>query len=387
MISTAQPAAGLTITLAADTSMDYKAPVVISDKETKPKKEKPNLHLIWLGSPVQTGGRDHVARIKQWEALNKDYQVTVWVDAKHEVDANKKFEATTIIVKSVETLKLSAGLKALVERFVETRADKLIPNYAAASDVLRFKILNDFNGWYVDTDIEPIDISEIKINPMFNFYFYGDREDNLVTALSPCVLFAGANNFLTTKAMLLLEYLSKFMTDEHIKLIRNGTASLRALSTMNSTGAILRYALANISYKGEPVLEITGSKDRFIANLSNYDSVCSVFENNLEQSWILKSYDFMHSTPLDGIILDPGHDAMMSGGDLSKEHGLIDSIYIMRRMLPSCVSQVNISSPPASPTFFAASKKSPDSLSSEKVLEASSQPKPVTAAATLTASA
>jgi hypothetical protein len=254
------------------------------DKKTGAVKNEKNLHLIWLGSTIRA---NHLVRLEKWKALNPEYQITVWVDEKYESAIKDQFKNKNLNAKAITALDLSKNLQELVTKFTQSRDDKLLPNYAAASDILRFKILHDFNGWYVDTDIEPVDLSKIKINPDFNFLFVGKQENEKATILAPSVMFSGSDSLLAQKGLKACESLIAILTDQYIKVIRSNQASIRCLSTMETTGGILRFVLAKIFVNGKPLIEALNMFDGKINDSNLYDTLCVNFNSNLEQSWVL----------------------------------------------------------------------------------------------------
>ena len=80
------------------------------------------IHQIWLGSPVPDAYKKW---IKSWKRLNPDYEYRLWTD------------------EDVASLKLP-----------NQEAYNSISNPGPKSDILRFHILRQFGGIYVDTDFE-----------------------------------------------------------------------------------------------------------------------------------------------------------------------------------------------------------------------------------------
>lgn len=283
---------------------------------TQTNQLEQNINLFWSGSLLRP---KHIERIKEWKKLNKDkgYTVTVWVDACHESEIKDQLKDKEIQVKTKDTLKLSDNLLGLVKKLTEAREDKLLPNYAAASDVYRFIILQALGGWYVDTDITPIDLSNIKINSNLNFYINASRKENDITHLSPSVIASSTNNVLSAKAIEFLEKLAIKANEDLIKGIRSNTASIRMISTFVSTGFALRGALGKIKVNDISILETLNENDNKTFNTDIFDSIATFFQNNLEQSWILQNVVHHQGQttvfPLSGITLDEDYINSMSG--------------------------------------------------------------------------
>lgn len=104
------------------------------------------LHFIWLGSPVPEPYRANIAAIA---ALNRDYQVCVWVDDQSQASAQA---CQGCRVRRVDPVLQDAPEEArAIYRLAVSKAGYR-PNYAAASDILRMLVLFAEGGVYLDTD-------------------------------------------------------------------------------------------------------------------------------------------------------------------------------------------------------------------------------------------
>ena len=285
------------------------------DSEVKPEAIHKNIHLIWLGSIVRS---HHIERIKEWKKTNPAATVTLWVDAEFQAEINKQFPDAQITIKSVTLLQVPEPLANWIHALTEARDDESVPNFAAASDIYRFLILNDFGGWYVDTDIFPFEVSAIKINQQFQFHIFATRKDKNLNELSPCVIASKPKSILTLQALKNLMLLCELYNDkEHNFMIRNNIASIRMFSTFITTGYALRSALRKITIDGQPIISLRNSNT--IANTALFDEIALRHECILEQSWILPKPIFRpnFTRALPGIMLDAPYWAMVQGASFS----------------------------------------------------------------------
>lgn len=126
-------------------------------REPTPSADKKNIHFIWFGAAMHAKAVDTV---KQWRAFlntvekahQADFQITVWVD---------KVGSSPEAIRQME--REFAGIAVLrdvtesgySDDIVRYQIDRLRPNYAASSDVVRFRALKTDRGLYLDTDIVP----------------------------------------------------------------------------------------------------------------------------------------------------------------------------------------------------------------------------------------
>jgi len=155
------------------------APVATTNTEV----EK-NIHIIWMGSPLRNA---HLERIRSWRALNPSYQLYIWAQQEFKTEIQAQSTGTNAEVHLIDELDFLPGTKQFLAKLIEKRQDGLPANYAADSDCYRVKIVHDFGGWYVDTDITPVDLSKIKISPLFNFIINASRKSFILNELSPSV--------------------------------------------------------------------------------------------------------------------------------------------------------------------------------------------------------
>jgi hypothetical protein len=119
------------------------------------------IHLIWLGKMIPNSkDRPYLNRVLKWHRINPDYEVNLWFtsktlgrSAKAQMGELQAAAANAIVLHDIDgDDKLLVGLD---DSFASEVFNKL-PNYGAASDILRVAILIKFGGIYFDTDIEPV---------------------------------------------------------------------------------------------------------------------------------------------------------------------------------------------------------------------------------------
>lgn len=106
------------------------------------------IHFIWAGGKKPLPERD-IKVIQEWQDKNPDFQIWLWIDkatTSSQVFKNYKQECPWITLKDITEEKM-------VDEFIRYEIDRLIPNYGASSDLLRYKILYQFGGAYFDTDV------------------------------------------------------------------------------------------------------------------------------------------------------------------------------------------------------------------------------------------
>lgn len=116
------------------------------------------LHFIWVGArPVSDAG---LGNIKKWMTINPEFQVFLWVDrvaTPPEVLENyvlqPKYFHTEIAAERLVLMDITEHNMVSPEARYEI--DRLRPNYGAASDSLRYRILHRYGGAYYDCDIVP----------------------------------------------------------------------------------------------------------------------------------------------------------------------------------------------------------------------------------------
>ncbi|MCB1828155.1 MAG: hypothetical protein KDH94_06975, partial [Coxiellaceae bacterium] len=125
--------------------------------EPVPSIDKNNIHFIWFGAAMHAKAVDTV---KQWRAFldavqkahDTKFEISIWVDkVGSSPEAIKQMEqefAGIATLRDVTELGFSDDI-------VRYQIDRLRPNYAASSDVVRFRILKKERGLYLDTDIVP----------------------------------------------------------------------------------------------------------------------------------------------------------------------------------------------------------------------------------------
>ena len=106
-----------------DTVATLAAPTLCKYREPAHEAEIPKvIHTVWLGEEMPKEYSDYM---EQWRVLNPEYEVKVW---------------------SEEDIP-SLGIQHLVDQAL---------TYAGKADVMRFHILRDHGGYYIDTDMKPL---------------------------------------------------------------------------------------------------------------------------------------------------------------------------------------------------------------------------------------
>jgi len=194
-----------------------------------------SLNLIWTGSELSN---EHVSRIKLWKKKNLHVGVYVWVDSEFINSTVNQLNDNHIQVKCLSGIVLSGPISDLVQKL----SDKTlmgVANYAAKSDILRFFILEQYPGWYVDTDVLPIYLSIRRTQCVING---GDAYT------CPDVLFIPRGHKALRIARNYLDALARQLDDTSISLIRNTNIAVRYWSTtllVGGTGYAIRLKLAH----------------------------------------------------------------------------------------------------------------------------------------------
>lgn len=280
----------------------------VSPAKSLDKTLEKEIHLVWLGSVLRP---NHLERMVNWKKLNPQHRVTVWIDAKFDEPVKKQVGNTDIELKHVSSLPMSVNVSQVISQLVGVRQDLLPPNFAAASDIYRFYILNLAGGWYVDTDVKPIKLDEILIGPQIKLCLFIQNSNYAKGHPAPSVIGASSKNNLMKLSIETIEDLSHQLTEEDIKYIRSNQASERIVATENMTGGILDIALRNLKIEGKPIYGKGVKSD--ILNL-----ISRAFESGFEKTWIYKNppregAPISDLIPIDGIQLDDNHIKVKTG--------------------------------------------------------------------------
>ena len=111
------------------------------------------IHFIWAGGEKLLP-EINIERIKAWAVKNPDFEVWLWIDnkttSKEKLNvyySQYKFsEYPKIILKDITQ-------EEVVDEYSRYHIDKLVPNYGASGDLLRYSILFKIGGAYFDSDI------------------------------------------------------------------------------------------------------------------------------------------------------------------------------------------------------------------------------------------
>ncbi len=267
-------------------------------------QKKANINVVWLGSHLR---EKHANRAEDWDKFNPNYQICYYVDSEFFAAVCNQLVGTTINVKKIEEIHLQDNVKSLFTKLTEKRADNLLPNYAAATDVCRFNL----DGWYFDIDINPFDVSKIEIDPQYNCLINASSPDKKkVHTLSISAFFMNREHPIAKKVQEYFTLLSNDITDDHIKLIRSTIASNRLHATFASTGFCLRGALGKISVKEQQaiisVLGLTRTENN-INEIEVFNRISMMFGSDPEQTWILKDKTISTTEAIPGIVLDDNY--------------------------------------------------------------------------------
>lgn len=269
-----------------------------------------NIHIVWMGSELR---EKHLQRIIQWKKLNSKYEIIIWIEPQFEAVITKQLEEQNIRIKLLSSLDISKNVEQIINKFIEPREDKSTANYAAACDLYRFIILKKCGGWYSDIDIEPIDVSKIKINKNLNFHINSSRLDDTIKQLSPSLIASYSKSALMTVSEKMIAAFCREFNEKQLSLVRSPFASRRMLSTHTTTGYILRACLGKIIVNGFPIIEVQNDFDNTTRIPEVFDSISSEFINNFEQSWIIDRINNKIVFPIKGITLDDDYVHLLSG--------------------------------------------------------------------------
>jgi hypothetical protein len=110
--------------------------------------DKKLIHFVWTGTQAQPATM--TSAIKKFAELNPSCQVVVWTEGK--------------------LLASNPGTACQMPNVAARDIEKIAPAYGAASDVVRYKILHECGGVYLDLDTQakaPIPDSVFSGTPLF----------------------------------------------------------------------------------------------------------------------------------------------------------------------------------------------------------------------------
>jgi hypothetical protein len=125
------------------------------------------LHYIWIGDKIP---QKYLKNISDFAKVNSDYEVKVWTDHSNlfaNLPSSVKIEKIDRVFPRIPKQLLDYFLREMQAPGHATPG--LIPNYAAASDILRYQILRLEGGIYLDTDIsiQPSNTTEAPLSGKF----------------------------------------------------------------------------------------------------------------------------------------------------------------------------------------------------------------------------
>jgi hypothetical protein len=118
------------------------------------------IHFAWVG--VYEMPEENLMRVLQWQQVNPSFDVWLWVDkVGTEEETWQAYDAR--FQKAKELLGCPADLKipcvkciekeAISDIFIRYEIGRSQPNYGAASDLIRYKVLYEYGGAYFDSDV------------------------------------------------------------------------------------------------------------------------------------------------------------------------------------------------------------------------------------------
>lgn len=128
----------------------------------KSQQSKPNLtidkliHFVWAGGRMM--GADKQDVVLKWANANPEYEVNIWIDSK--TTSNEELEnfiRDTLDKSQHKNIKLrDIVAENLDDEYVRYEIDGTRKNYGGSSDKLRYTILYQNGGLYVDADVLPV---------------------------------------------------------------------------------------------------------------------------------------------------------------------------------------------------------------------------------------
>jgi len=117
------------------------------------------IHFVWVGSS-RAMPDTNLESLIDWARQNPGFEISLWVDKESQPFPLDKYYTETITKLGGTELLKRIKVKDISEEEVSTKyvryeIDRLRPNYGAASDLLRYRILHKFGGAYFDSDIKP----------------------------------------------------------------------------------------------------------------------------------------------------------------------------------------------------------------------------------------
>lgn len=280
------------------------------------------IHLIWHGGPMRP---THIERVIEWKKKNPDYQVYVYADEVFKTQIEDQFKRTDLEINifSINSL----GIQDQVTQFINTLMQKKgldVPNFSAPSDITRFYALQK-GGWYVDTDIMPIDLNTISIDPEFKCFIYASRNNNEIRMLAPSIIAVDKNHVLTHMAIAISKVMSKqlLLKDHIISAINSQDNPTRLDVTLYTTGYILSFALRKLlDINGNPLLRSRAPYFNVtIPNITLFDRIApeettKKFKNLNEKSWLYEDPGIIETESFDEQSVWHKSDAIHASTDI-----------------------------------------------------------------------
>jgi hypothetical protein len=157
------------------------------------------IHFVWAGGD-ENMPKSSIEVVTLWAEANPSFDVIIWVDAwdkDKELFSEKKLGK--ILLHYQERFMLhginvflndipheyNKDAKApiiirditqyqMVNKPIRYEIDKVIPNYGSSSDILRYRILYNYGGVYIDSDVSPGQDSLLTC-PLFSEAYEGHR--------------------------------------------------------------------------------------------------------------------------------------------------------------------------------------------------------------------
>lgn len=132
------------------------------------------IHFIWAGGKKPLGERELLVS-ENWHKKNPDFQIWLWVD--RSTTPGYVFEEYNKRCPWMQLKDITE--EKMTDEYIRYEINRLVPNYGASSDLLRYKILYHFGGAYFDLDVHPGD------TPLNNLDCFSSPANSLILLIDP----------------------------------------------------------------------------------------------------------------------------------------------------------------------------------------------------------
>lgn len=239
------------------------------------------IHFIWLGGFLQ---QKHQDRIKKWQRLNPEYTVCLWVNknilSEAETERFLNFCQTNKITLH-DTIELYSNMDVEVGLWLNYCLTLHPRNYGVLSDVYRFYILNQFGGWYFDTDIEPKLPLPTHIKLAYGFAINGastyrsDLYSYVYEYFRPDIIVGCKNNIFLQQAINILQKMvASPVITKFSQYIHSQDALTRMLTTHLITGGLALAACSRLTtYYYMPLVHLYDEYTGLIEDNESFRSI------------------------------------------------------------------------------------------------------------------